>query len=380
LQKIWEKLLNNYIKDNPFSINKKHIQMKRIYFIISFLACSMLNFAQIKTEPLSKIKDPSKGLIYALPKTKIIIEVKTRQIQETPGIYFPYAERYLGLKSVCQSGNVRYEIVGVNITTKAIPDPVNTFLITTGKAKHSPSIELTAEGFLKSINRDPDIKKPCECATINQVDKPCATQNYQTQESSIITQEMQQSSSTAKMAELAATQIFNLRESRINLLTLGQDNNPTDGRSYEIVLSELNRMEKYYTELFTGKQVEKIEVSTFEYDPQKSGEEILFRFSQLKGVVDKTDLGGNPVSINIQKTTGIQTNLVNVPTGNSEKEFSVYYRLPAKAQIKITDGVTTLYNKEIDVAQFGRVMALPAAATTSAEFCPLTGAITYFGK
>ena len=353
--------------------------MKRIYFIISFLACSVLNFAQIKTVPLSKIKDPSQGLIYALPKTKIIIEVKTRQIQETPGIYFPYAERYLGLKSVCQSKNVRYEIVGVNITTKAIPDPVNTYLITTGKAKHSSSIELTPEGFLKSINRDPEIKKPCEC-TISQAEKPYGTQNYQTQASSIITQEMQQSSSTAKMAELAATQIFNLRESRINLLTLGQDNNPTDGRSYEIVLSELNRMEKYYTELFTGKRVEKTEVTTFEYDPQKSGEEILFRFSQLKGVIDKTDLGGNPVSINIQKTTGIQTNLVNVPVVNSEKESSVYYRLPAKAQIKITDGVTMLYNKEIDIAQFGRVMALPATTITSAEFCPETGAITYFGK
>lgn len=354
--------------------------MKRIYFIIGFLACSMLNFAQLKTVPLSKIKDPSQGLIYALPKTKIIIEVKTRQIQETPGIYFPYAERYLGLKGVCQSENVRYEIVGVNITTKAIPDPLNTFLITTGKAKNTSSIELTPEGFLKSINRDPDIKKPCECTTINQVDKPCATQNYQTQESSIITQEMQQSSSTAKMAELAATQIFNLRESRINLLTLGQDNNPTDGRSYEIVLSELNRMEKYYTELFTGKRVEKTEVTTFEYDPQKSGEEILFRFSQLKGVVDKTDLGGNPISINIQKTTGIQTNLVNVPVVNSEKEFLVYYRLPAKAQIKITDGVTMLYNKEIDIAQFGRIMALPAKTITAAEFYPETGTITYFGK
>lgn len=354
--------------------------MKRICLIISLLACSALNFAQTKTVPLNKVKNPSEGLIYSLPKTKIIVEVKTRRIQETPGIYYPYAERYLGLKDICQSETVHYEIEDINVRTKAIPDPENTYVIVAENKKQTPSIELTSEGFLRSINGNSEIKKQREY-TFGKIDKtgrPCNT-NYQTQESSIITQEMQQSNSTAKMAELAATQLFNIREARINALTLEAEHAPSDGKSYEIILSELNRMEKYYTELFTGKRVEKIETTMLEYEPQKSGEEILFRFSQLKGIVDKTNLGGYPISINLQKAVDSQAELVRYQNDGDKKDYSVFYRLPGKAQVKITDTKTTFYDQEIEIAQFGKVMTLPSNIS-SAEFCPETGAIVHYGK
>ena len=347
--------------------------MKRIYFLASLLTCSVFSFAQISTQPLSNSPESATGLMYSLPKTVLVVEVQTRKIQETPGIYFPYAERYLGLTNVCQTEAVHYEISGVQLTTKAIPDLQNAYIISTGKAKNAPAIQLTADGFLKSIG-NPEVKE----APLAQVDKavqPVCADKYESQETSIVTLEMQQASSTAKMAELAAAQLFNLRATRINLLTLDLDKNPADGRSYEIVLSELNKMEKYYRELFTGKKVETTETITFEYDPQKNGEEILFRFSQLKGIVDKTNLGGNPVFINLQKVVGTMADIAKSQASNDKKEISVYYRIPGKAQIKITDGATVFCNQTVPVAQFGRVMTLPEGAVHSADFCPLTGAI-----
>ena len=352
--------------------------MKRIYFIISLLALSIISFAQITTQPLSSAFDTALGLIYSLPKTVITVEVETRRIQETPGIYFPYAERYLGFTNICQTEKVHYEITGVRISTKAIPDLQNTFVIGTGKEKKAPSIELTSEGFLKSINRNSDCKKGSKEIVKMEV-KPSAD-DYQTKETSIFTQEMQQSNSTAKMAELAAAQIFNLRESRINLLTSDIDKTPSDGRSYEIVLGELNRMENYCMELFTGKHKESTETTIFEYDPQKNGEEILFRFSELKGIVDKTNLGGSPVFINIQKAVGTRADLIKTVHASAKKGVSLYYRMPGKAQIKIKDGTSVLCDQEISVAQFGRVLTLPAGAVKSAEICPKTGAIMRLGE
>jgi len=347
--------------------------MKRINFLVLLLSCSLFSFAQIRSLPLSSAPDPAGGLIYSLPKTVIVVEVETKKIIESPGIYSPYAERYLGLTKVCQAEAVRYEIVGVHLSTKAVPDLQNAYVISAGKSKNTLAIQLTPEGFLKSIGHS-----ECEKREMDNAEKPlkpACIDNYQSQETSIVTQEMQQATSTAKMAELAAAQIFSFRDTRINLLTEDLDKTPADGRSYEIILSELNRMEKYYRELFTGKSLESIEKTTFEFDPQKNGEEILFRFSQLKGLVDKTNLGGDPVFINLQKVVGTMADIAKTPAENNKKTYSVYYRIPGKAQTKVSDGNTVFCNQTLPVAQFGRIMNLPEGSLKSAEFCPKTGAI-----
>jgi hypothetical protein len=348
--------------------------MKRIIFLIILLTCSIFSFAQIKSQPLSSVPDPAAGLIYSLPKTIIVVEVKTRKIHETPGIYFPYAERYLGITNVCRTESIHYEIVGVHLSTKAVPDLQNTYVISTGKAKNAPAIQLTPEGFLKSIGNSNSCMKT-ETSNVEKPIKSGCPDSYQSQETSIVTQEIQQAGSIAKMAELSAAKLFNLREARINLLTMDLDKIPSDGRSYEVILSELNRMEKYYQELFTGKRIESTEKTTFEYDPQKNSEEILFRFSQLKGIVDKTNLGGNPVFINTQKVVGTISDIAKTPANDNKKVYSIYYRIPGKAQIKVTDCATVFCNENIPVAQFGRIMNLPDRAVQSAEFCPMTGAI-----
>jgi len=353
--------------------------MKRLFSLVLLLVLTTLGFAQIKSTPISSATDPAGGLIYSLPKTVFVVEVETRMIQETPGIYFPYAERYLGTTNVCQQEAIHYEIVGVKLTTKAIPDLQNAYVISTGKSKTPESIQLTPEGFLKSIGKS-DCGSKMDMRRPEEPNKPNCVDNYQSQEKSIVTLEMQQATSTAKMAELAAAQLFNLRDTRINLLTLDLDKTPADGRSYEIILGELNRMEKYYTELFSGKRTEKIEKSTFEYDPQKNGEEILFRFSQLKGVVEKTNLGGDPVFINLKKEVGTMADIVKTPAEDSKKVYSVYYRVPGKAQVKVTNGTTVFCDQSIPVAQFGRIMNLPEGALKSAEFCPMTGAIMNLEK
>jgi len=352
--------------------------MKSIYLTISILSLSLLSFSQITTQPLSKTNDPSAGWIYSLPKTEITVEVETRKTIETPGIYGPYAERFLGLTNVCQAENIRYEIIGIKISTNAKVDLQNTYIILSGKGKNVPAIDISPEGFLSSIGDKNGLERPI--SQTEKQTKPDLTTSYQSQETSITTQEMQQASSTIKIAELAAAQLFNLRDSRLNLLTQDLDKTPADGRSYEIILSELNRMEKYYRELFTGKKVESTEIKTFKLDPQKNGEEILFRFSQLKGVLEASNLGGNPVFVQLKKEVGTLADLVKPLPENDKMKFSLYYRIPGKAQIQITDGATVFCNEEIPVAQFGKVVTLPAGTIKSAQLCTKTGALMHLEK
>ena len=75
--------------------------------------------------------------------------------------------------------------------------------------------------------------------------------------------------STAKQAEVAAKQIYRIRESRMNILTGDADNLPPDGEAMKLVIQQLEEQEKALTNLFTGirtKEVSDYEVTIVPFD------------------------------------------------------------------------------------------------------------------
>jgi len=350
--------------------------MKRILLTVMLLSISLFTFAQLLTERLSTATDTARGIVYLLPKTIVQVEVDTKCVQEFPGIYFQYADRFLGLKEVIQNESIRYEITGFRIKTKTIADTSQAYLISTGKKGKNLDIVLTPEGFLRSINGKKEIAEVetnVKTKSINQ-EGPKA---WETSGNSIFTKDMQQANSTAKMAELAANQLFTIRDTRFNMLTQDADKTPSDGRSYEIVLSELNRMEKAYLELFKGKVSESNQTFTYLLNPQKDSTDVLLRFSLFKGILDKKNLGGNPIFIEVKSmpvaAAALRVDKTATPRG-------LYYRVPGQAVINITDGKDVLFTKEVTIPQFGRVLSLPATQITAVELCPMTGALLELRK
>lgn len=350
--------------------------MKRILLTGMLLTISLFSFAQLLTEKLNTATDTARGIVYLLPKTILQVEVDTKCIQETPGMYFQYADRFLGMKEVIQSESVRYEITGFSLSTKTVPDASESYLISTGKKSRNIAIALTPEGYLKSINGKAEPETHQEKIIKKSVNKDDA-KKWEMSGSSIFTKEMQQANSTAKMAELAANQLFTIRDTRFNLLTQDLDKTPQDGRSYEIVLSELNRMENAYLELFKGKLTESTQTYEYTLNPQKDSTDVLLRFSLFKGVLDKNNLGGNPIFIEIK---ALPVPAEALRADKSATPRGLYYRVPGRAIVNITDGKDVLFTKEISVPQFGRVLSLPASQITSVELCPKTGALLELRK
>jgi len=351
--------------------------MKRILLTGILLSISLFSFAQLLTEKLATATDTTRGVVYLLPKTILQIEVDTKCVQETPGIYFQYADRFLGIKDFIQNESIRYEITGFRLTTKTIPDPEQAYLISTGKKGKNITISLTPEGYLKSINGTSERAMHPTSVSAETVTKN-SPKAWETGGSSIFTKDMQLANSTAKMAELAANQLFTIRDTRFNMLTQDADKTPSDGRSYEIVLSELNRMESAYLELFKGKVTESNQTFSYTLTPKKdSTDNILLRFSLFKGILDKNNLGGNPIFIEV-KAIPVPAEALHVDKTASPR--GLYYRVPGKAVINITDGKDVLFTQEITVPQFGRVLSLPATQFTAAELCPMTGALLELKK
>lgn len=107
--------------------------MNRIVLIASFLYVSILASAQLLTEPLKTAKDTMNGIVYTLPKTIVEVEVLTKSTEVTPGIYFQYAERFLGIKDFVQAQNIEQEITGYRIKTSVVPDTSQVYLLSAGK-------------------------------------------------------------------------------------------------------------------------------------------------------------------------------------------------------------------------------------------------------
>ena len=88
-------------------------------------------------------------------------------------------------------------------------------------------------------------------------------------------------SSTAKMAELVAKEIYNIRESKNALLRGQADNMPSDGAQLKIMLDNLNAQEEAMTQMFSGTRDKEEKTFTVRLTPDREfNNEVAFRFSR----------------------------------------------------------------------------------------------------
>ena len=167
-----------------------------------------------------------------------------------------------------------------------------------------------------------------------------------------LSEEVLIANSTAKMAELAAKQIYRIRENRASLVT-GDLDYPSDGASFKMMLDEMNRMEQSLVELFVGKEVVQTRVTEIEYTPTGDGDDVVFRFSEQEGIVDKDDLSGKPCYI--------ETHVERLPLNLNpkQKNGTIAYRLPALVNVSISYDNKILLNGTVNVAQLGEILWVP---------------------
>ena len=172
--------------------------MKRLVTII-ILAISAPGVAQ--TTLSSIIPGTSEGVTYFLPDTKVGITVETCCITQTPGEFNSYAERFLHIKDVVSKANNRWEITGIESHTEGVPNKAKTFTVKLGSSTAS-NIRLDEKGIICAIITGTQPKHPHSKDADH---RDAKTKNDATQ---YMTEEMLTATSTAKMAELTAKEIY----------------------------------------------------------------------------------------------------------------------------------------------------------------------------
>ena len=289
---------------------------------------------------------------YWLPKTQLTVQVKVRKQTFKPGEFSRYAERYLRLSDVRDKAQEVWTISDVEVLTNGVPDKDQLYTLAFNSSGNRPYIELTRDGILHSVNvqMDEPVFKTEKAQSV-QPQKKINPQDY-------MTEEILMAGSTAKMAELTAKEIYNIRESR-NAITRGQaEFVPTDGESLKYMLESLSAQETALLTLFSGTNETEEITFTINVTPDASvSKQLLFRFSSKLGVLPVDNLAGEPVWIDItdrNMTENYTANPKDQKSGKSKGAF-LYYRIPGRAIVKVYDNRTAFCEQDVQIAQFGKV-------------------------
>jgi len=350
-----------------------------IFFFILF-EINFLN-AQTNVLKMSATKSTDFGVTYFLPKTVLAVHVNYGKTTQKAGPYAQYAEKYLGIKnqSLVPEDRVYYTLNSIRVENKGVVDKDASYLVEFKSKTTSPFVYLTEDGLICTINADytPESDKPGKTATVAPASELSTTPSH-----SVFTEEYLQAGSIAKMAEVAAKQIFKLRDSRTNLLTGDVENAPRDGEGMKIVLSNLEAQEKALVELFTGTTSVESFDSDFEVEPHGDiDKNVVFRFSKYLGIVDKDDLSGSPVYINVKRLEVPELEEITDPKRKAKEPQSIVYNIPGKATVEVLFGVNSMYKNTLSIVQFGTKQILAPSlfddkkAPVKIYFYPETGAI-----
>lgn len=311
------------------------------------------------------------GVTYFLPKTALHITVTAEKTTFTPGEFCRYAEKYLRLTGVSAQAYQQWKIKDIKVTPYGEPDKDLSYTIELKEKTVAPLVDLTKDGIIKAINTHTKITEDTQ-ESKSPAEKILNPRDY-------MTEEILMAGSTAKMAELTAKEIYNIRESK-NSLTRGQaDYMPKDGESLKIMLENLNLQEQALMQMFEGTTQKETRKFTLTIVPSGNiNKEVLFRFSKKLGIVGSNNLAGEPIYVSIEN---MQTTPEPPASEKTKKKLDgVVYTVPGKARVNIYQGTQKYYEAELPFAQFGNQEILSKKlfdkkTTTQVIFDSTTGGI-----
>jgi Domain of unknown function (DUF4831) len=322
------------------------------------------------------------SLVYGLPRTVFTVIVEMERVIEVPGPYARYADDLLGLDNVIKQESESWTIDKISITDHNEIDPSELYVIKSNTDFFTNVLKLKKEGIILDLN--PELFSSGENQTPNQTEKSGQFLSYDLGsdryfnlqrdtayrrlkvDSTFIRipyiVEKKRKLSIDKLAEKAATRLMEMRDGKHLILTGEANVFPQN----EAAINEMNRLEKGYTELFTGKVFSDSRTISYHIIPEKNmvgNQEILFKFSDLTGNITGAMKGGVPVTIEFipELKTKDLTIIDKKDIESLVPEFDkLFYRVPDVVNIKIKMGDESFLNSRRLIYQFGEVIQLPS--------------------
>ena len=293
------------------------------------------------------------GVTYYLPDTKVDITVESRCIIRTPGEFSRFADRFLHIMNSVHEESKEWELTDIKMKTTGFPNRQKAFTINIDNSALN-NIILNDDGIINAINRSVDTAQEVQMVKRHNEKRVDPKQYF--------TEEIMQATSTAKMAELVAKEIYAIRESKLAITRGQSDNMPNDGVAMQLVLNELDLQERTLTELFTGRIDTIYATSNILFTPTENSDTtraVLFRFSRKLGVLERDNLAGAPVYYDFEiERDAVESVDVADKKKKTIKKEGICYVLPGRALFRIYNIGEVFFEDYLSFAQFGTIEVL----------------------
>lgn len=324
-----------------------------------------------------KAQQPVEGTTYFLPKTAMRFSFLVEKTVYTPGEFAQYAERYMKETDVDFEPSTTYRIIHTSMTPLGVPDSSKQYTLSLNKKYTISDVSLDDNGVLLAVNAKG--RKASAPTPYVPGKKPAVLNPKDYMNEDILT-----AGSSAKMAELCAQEIYDIRDSRAQLSKGKADTMPKDGEQLKLMLNNLDTQEKALLQVFNGVTVKDTMEVVMTFIPQKeANKKLFFRFSQRLGFTDIDDLGGAPYYIIVEDEHTMANADPSLQNEKKEKDdINLNVNVPDKIKVSLYEQERLMASFEFYAAQFGKTENLSGELfgkkqTTQIILNPITGGIEH---
>ena len=316
----------------------------------------------------------AEGAVYYLPMTQLRVAVLVEKTSYTPGDLCDYAQKYMKLDKVSPRPYTAYRAVSMNLWAEGVADTSKCYSVRYNGKGAASNLSLSDDGVLQAVNAQP-LPVREHPAFVAAPRKKIANPR------TFLSQEIIESGSKAKMAELVAQEIYAIRDSRSQLTRGEADFMPKDGEQLRIMLERLQEQEEALLSMFAGVTERDTVEHVFTYCPKRGVEkEVLFRLSSHLGLVDKDDLSGKPYYIKIEDFHHVPEPVVDPKAKKKPVLDGIFVNVPGKVKASLLKDTQVMGSLEFSAGQYGHAELLSGDLfnkkfTTHLILNPITGAI-----
>ena len=332
---------------------------------------------------LIKVSHPETGaaisnqmVLYALPRTSLVVRVQAVKTVYVPGPFRKYAEKYLGIEPVVTRSQVIWTLKQADLSSYTEPDPDNYFTLETNGTVADNALALTGKGLILDLAHVSGKGSPAFEVTSDEPDgKPYFTdvsvkRNFLEKTDTVYRTIMQDTGfvripvvkkkespkTLDDKAEEAANFIIKIRKRRFKLMS-GQYKVYPHDEALEFAVKEMTRLENEYLALFLGKEIHQTWYYRFLFTPTDPDKQrVLFRFSKETGICHDGNCKGIPVYFT-WKTAGKVPDISSDTVAITDSS-RLYYRIPELTDVRLNINDRILAEKHMLIYQFGPVMEL----------------------
>ncbi len=359
----------------------------RITLIFSFIIAGLLASAQLQVKRLNTANQLIEygGVVYALPRAVIRVDVKIQETHHYKGPYAVFAEELLGLKEYVTQDYTSYQMLDFEINNIAMADPEQVFFASwddkEAKDNQRMQVQLNGNGLIEAVgifaqsnNQNRSINDTRANASSADIFELAYGPNLTMKIDTIIRIVTVDTSSLRKeffntrfemrpekeKAMDAAGYITQLRKNRQNLLS-GYQEVAYSKESISYMNEELKKLINEHIALFRGMTSKETYVLSFYITPtaeQKNDLITLFKFSENEGITPASNPKGRDVIISFREAG--QGAIMETFRTEGSTTNGFYYRIPQNVLAEIKYYGRSRKEIHLSIPQFGQIQQLPS--------------------